>query len=197
VTRLGTYDWVVVTSPNGAARVGAALDGAGLDARAFAGARVAAIGPATAAALRTIGVRADLVPERFVAESLLDAMAAGSGPGRALLARAEVARDVLPHGLRDRGWEVDVVDAYRTVPATLTDEQRAAIQHADVITFTSSSTVDRFVEAVGAGAVPAVVACIGPVTAASARVHGLSVAVEADVHTVGGLVDALVAWARR
>ena len=94
------------------------------------------------------------------------------------------------------GWAVDVVDAYRTVPAAVTDEQRAAIAGADIITFTSSSTVDRFVEAVGASAVPPVVACIGPVTAATARGHGLTVDVEAEVHTVEGLVDALVDWSR-
>lgn len=194
---LASYDWVVVTSPNGAARMLAALSEAELDARAFGSARVAAIGPATAAALAAGGVRADLVPERFVAESLLEAMAGAGEPGRVLLARAEVARDVLPDGLRERGWAVDVVDAYRTVPAAVTDEQRAAIVGADVITFTSSSTVDRFVQAVGAGAVPPVVACIGPVTAATARAHGLAVDIEAEVHTVGGLVDALVEWARR
>ena len=194
---LGAYDWVVVTSPNGATRLLAALRGAGRDARAFGTARVAAIGPATAAALAAGGVRADLVPERFVAESLLDAMAASEGPGRALIARAEVARDVLPDGLRERGWVVDVVDAYRTVPATVTDEQRAALQRADAITFTSSSTVDRFIEAAGLGAVPPVVACIGPVTAETARRHGLTVDVEADVHTVDGLVAALVDWNQR
>jgi uroporphyrinogen III methyltransferase/synthase len=195
VARLATYDWIVVTSPNGAARLGRALDAAHLDARAFGAARVAAIGPATAAALRPLGVRADLVPERFVAEALLDALTDAAGPGRLLLARAEVARDVLPDGLRARGWEVDVVDAYRTVPATVTDRQRAGVADAEVVTFTSSSTVDRFVDAVGIDAVPAVVACIGPVTAQTARDHGLSVDVVAEVHTVPGLVDALVRWA--
>jgi len=84
---------------------------------------------------------------------------------------------------------------YRTVPAAVTTEQRAAIVGADVITFTSSSTVDRFVDAVGADGVPPVVACIGPVTAATAREHDLTVDVEAKVHTVAGLVDALVEWA--
>ena len=195
VSGLGAYDWVVVTSPNGAERLMATLGDAGLDARAFGTARVAAIGPATAAVLAGGGVRADLVPERFVAESLLEAMTGSGTPGRVLLARAEVARDVLPDGLRERGWTVDVVDAYRTVPAAVSDEQRASISRADVITFTSSSTVDRFIDAVGVEAVPPVVACIGPVTAATARGHGLTVDVEAEVHTVDGLVDALVAWA--
>ena len=140
-------------------------------------------------------MRADLVPAKFVAESLLDAMAGAGTAGRVLLARAEVARDVLTDGLRERGWTADVVDAYRTVPAAVSDEQRGIISGADAITFTSSSTVDRFVEAVGASGVPPVVACIGPVTAATARGHGLTVDVEAEVHTVDGLVAALVGWA--
>jgi uroporphyrinogen III methyltransferase/synthase len=196
VVRLGSYDWVIVTSPNGAERVGRALDEARRDARALGEARVAAIGPATAATLRAAGVRADLVPDRFVAEDLLDALVGDAATGQALLVRAEVARDVLPDGLRARGWEVDVVDAYRTAPAPVSDDQRAAIAGADVITFTSSSTVDRFVEAVGIGSVPPVVACIGPITAATARGHGLTVDVEATDHTVDGLVAALVAWAQ-
>jgi uroporphyrinogen III methyltransferase/synthase len=189
--RLDTYDWVIVTSPNGATRLLAAAS----DARAFGSARVAAIGPGTAAALAAGGIRADLVPERFVAEALLDALPAG--PGRALLARAEVARDVLPDGLRARGWEVDVVDAYRTVPAPVTEPQRRQVTAADVVTFTSSSTVDRAVAAFGVESLPPTVACIGPVTAATARDHGLTVSVEASVHTVDGLVAALVEWAAR
>jgi uroporphyrinogen III methyltransferase/synthase len=194
--RLGGYDWVVVTSPNGAARLLDAVSATGGDGRAFAGARVAAIGPGTAAALAVGGVRADLVPARFVAEGLLEVLpAASAAGGRVLLARAEVARDVLPEGLRAAGWTVDVVDAYRTVAATPTDAQRAALAGADVATFTSSSTVERFLESFGPAAVPAVVACIGPVTAATARDAGLRVDVEAPVHTVAGLVDALVDWA--
>jgi uroporphyrinogen-III synthase len=98
--------------------------------------------------------------------------------------------------LRERGWEVDVVDAYRTVPAVVSYDHRAAIVDADIITFTSSSTVDRFVDAVGVDSVPPMVACIGPVTAATARRHGLTVGIEASVHTIDGLVAALVSWAR-
>ncbi|MDP1819834.1 MAG: uroporphyrinogen-III C-methyltransferase [Acidimicrobiales bacterium] len=193
---LPTYDWVVVTSPNGAARLLEAVDAAGHDARAFAGARVAAIGPGTAATLRAGGIRADVVPDRFVAEALLDALPRppASG-GRVLLARAEVARDVLPDGLRARGWQVDVVDAYRSVPATVSPEQRAAVASADIVTFTSSSTVERFLDAFGAESVPPVVACIGPITAGTARQRGLVVDVEAPVHTIDGLVAALASWA--
>jgi uroporphyrinogen III methyltransferase/synthase len=195
--RLGSYDWVVVTSPNGAERLLEAVEANDGDARAFGGTRLAAIGPGTARALRDGGLRADVVPERFVAESLLEALpAAPPEGGRVLLARAEVARDVLPDGLRAAGWAVDVVDAYRTVPATVTDDQRAAAVSADIATFTSSSTVERYLELLGPDAVPPVVACIGPVTAATARSSGLTVDIEATEHTIPGLVDALTSWAR-
>ncbi|MEQ1787116.1 MAG: uroporphyrinogen-III synthase, partial [Acidimicrobiales bacterium] len=186
---LSTYDWIVVTSPNGAHRLLAAVP----DARAFGTAKVAAIGPGTASVLAEARITADLVPARFVAEALLDALP--DGPGRVLLARAEVARDVLPDGLRARGWEVDVVDAYRTVPAAVSDEQRTAVAAADVITFTSSSTVEHSLTAFGRDGLPTGIACIGPVTAATAREHGLAVAVEAEVHTIDGLVAALLEWA--
>jgi uroporphyrinogen III methyltransferase / synthase len=187
VGRLASYDWVVVTSANGARRLLAALH----DARDLGGVAVAAIGPGTAAVLREGNVEADLVPERFVAEGLLEAFPdPPEGGGRVLLPRAEVARDALPEGLRARGWEVDVVAAYRTLTVPVPDEVLDA--GADAITFTSSSTVTRWLEAAGPEGVPPLVACIGPVTAATAREHGLDVAVEAAEHTVEGLVAALV-----
>ena len=193
---LDGYDWVVVTSPNGARRLLRAVADDGGDARRFAAARVAAIGPGTAAVLADGGIAADVVSAKYVAEALLEAIPwPGPDGGRVLLARAAVARDVLPDGLRERGWSVDVVEAYRTVPATVTDEQRAAVAAADAVTFTSSSTVERFLELLGPDLVPPVVACIGPVTAATARDRGLAVDVEADVHTIRGLVAALAAWA--
>jgi uroporphyrinogen III methyltransferase/synthase len=192
----GGYDWVVVTSPNGAERLLAAVRDAGHDARAFGRARLAAIGPGTADALAQAHLVADLVPERFVAEALFDAFPyAGPDGGTVLLARAAVARDVLPDGLASRGWAVDVVEAYRTEPRPVDDARRAALTGAEIVTFTSSSTVTSFLDAVGADAVPPVVAVIGPVTAATARARGLTVDVEAGAHTIDGLVDALVAWA--
>jgi uroporphyrinogen-III synthase len=131
-----------------------------------------------------------------VAEALLDALPPPpAGGGRILIARAEVARDVLPEGLANRGWQVDVVPAYRTVAAAVSDRQRATVASADVVTFTSSSTVERYLDALGEATVPPVVACIGPITAATARARGLTVDVEAEVHTIDGLVAALVAWA--
>jgi uroporphyrinogen-III synthase len=138
------------------------------------------------------------VPPEFVAESLLGAFPdPPSGGGRVVIARAEVARDVLDRGLRDRGWEVRVVPAYRTVGATVEPTVVDRVRSADVVTFTSSSTVERFVEAVGSGVVPPIVACIGPVTAGTARDLGLHVDVESSVHTIEGLVAALCEWAER
>jgi uroporphyrinogen III methyltransferase/synthase len=195
---LGQYDWVVLTSPNGAERLLAAVADTGGDARSFSLTSVAAIGPSTAEVLARGGIVADLVPDRFVAEGLLESFPEiGPEGGRVLLARAAVARDVLPDGLRELGWEVDVVDAYCTLPATVTDAQRARAAEAEVVTFTSSSTVDNFIAAFGMEALPPVVACIGPITAATARAHGLTVDIEAEAHTIDGLVDALAAWAAR
>jgi uroporphyrinogen III methyltransferase / synthase len=199
VERLGDYDWLILTSPNGARRLLDALDRAGRDARALGGVRLATIGPGTAAALAEARLVPDLVPPRYVAESLLDSFpdpsASGEPQGRVLLVRAAVARDVLPAGLAERGWDVDVVDAYRSEPVPLSDAQAKALAEAEIVTFTSSSTVANLMAAAEGRPLPQVVAAIGPVTAATARDHGLSVAVEAKVHTIEGLVDALLAWA--
>jgi uroporphyrinogen III methyltransferase/synthase len=193
---VGDYDWVVLTSANGAERFLDELR----DARDLGGVRVAAIGPGTAEVLRARNVVADLVPEEFVAESLLASFPDPAPDDRraVLLARAEVARAVLPDGLRAKGWTVDEVDAYRTITGSPSEDALAKVDDADVVTFTSSSTVERFIAAVGASRVPARVACIGPITAATAREHGLHVDVEASVHTIDGLVaalaDAAPAW---
>ncbi|MEW6477537.1 MAG: uroporphyrinogen-III C-methyltransferase [Actinomycetota bacterium] len=188
--RVSDYDWVTFTSANAVTRFFAALGDVGRDTRALAAARVAAIGPGTADALAAAGVRADLVPERFVAESLLEAFP--DGPGRVLLPRAAVARDALPTGLTERGWTVDVVEAYRTVVGRPAPEALAAAATAHAITFTSSSTVTNYLTVAGDGPVPPVVACIGPITADTARSAGLTVDVVATEHTIEGLVQSLV-----
>jgi uroporphyrinogen III methyltransferase/synthase len=187
------YDWVVFTSANAAERFVALLGGGGMGS-----AKVAAIGPGTARALARWGVRADLLPDRFVAESLLEAFPSppASG-GRVLLPRAARARPVLPEGLAAAGWEVDVVEAYGIERPEPSAEALAVAATADAIAFTSSSTVRGYLEMAGVGAVPPVVACIGPVTAATARDHGIDVTVEADVHTVEGLVEALTTALQR
>jgi uroporphyrinogen III methyltransferase/synthase len=186
------YDLLCVTSPNGVKLLFERLFGAGLDARVLAGTRVAAIGPGTAAALRDHGVSADIVPDRFVAEGLVEALAEVP-VSRALIARAARARDVLPEALRARGAEVDVLALYETVAEPLSDSQLEAVAGADYVTFTSSSTVERLLEASGAqGLGDARLISIGPVTSAALREHGLKPHVEATGHDVDGLVEALV-----
>ncbi len=198
VDDLHAYALVCLTSPNGAHLLFEAMAVAGRDARALANATVAAIGPGTAAALAEHGIVADVVPERFVAEALVEALAAVEVSGRpVLIGRAAEARDVLPDALRERGAEVDVVALYETVRETTSPEAVEAAQDAEYLTFTSSSTVRNFVEAIGGrlrGA--ARVVSIGPVTSEAAREAGLEVAVEAERHDVEGLIEALLADAR-
>jgi uroporphyrinogen III methyltransferase / synthase len=194
---LDRYTWVVFTSANGVdAFFDRGLAASGLDARALAGLRVAAIGPGTTDAIARYGVRADLVPPRFVAESLLEAFPDPDGPGsRVLIARAAAARDILPEGLAERGYEVDVVAVYRTVPVEpdAADIARVRAGEVDAVTFTSSSTVKNFCDAVTALAAPQPsVITIGPATSQTARDLGLRVDVEADPHTIDGLVDAVL-----
>ncbi len=190
VAGVADYGWAVVTSPNGSERLALALGPR--DHREGSLPKLAAIGPRTAAPLVAAGYRVDLVPGRAVAEGLLEEFPPGVGR-RLLLVRAEVAREVLPAGLREAGWSVDVVVAYRNVaPEVAAGEVERAIS-ADAVTFTSESTVNRYVEVAG-GPVPRMAICIGPVTAAAARGEGFTV-VEADPHSVAGMVDAACAWA--
>jgi uroporphyrinogen III methyltransferase / synthase len=190
---LDGYDLMCLTSPNGVRFLFERLAAEGRDARALAGARVAAIGPGTAAALRERGVIADVVPERFVAEGLVEALAEVP-VRRALVARAAEARDVLPEALRERGAQVDVVALYETLPELLTEAQLEALAGADYVTFTSSSTVRFFLDAVGDRRPPAArLISIGPVTSDELRAHGLEPDVEATRHDIDGLVEALVA----
>jgi uroporphyrinogen III methyltransferase/synthase len=198
VDEIGDYDIVCLTSPNGADLLFDALAAGGRDARALAGTTVAAIGPGTARALERRGIRPDIVPERSIAESLLEALAETDLAGRrALIARAAEARDVLPDGLHERGAEVDVVALYDAVEEEVGAAALADIAAADYVTFTSSSTVTRFLEATGGVPNGARVVSIGPVTTSTARDHGLEVHVEADRHDVDGLVEALLADAAR
>jgi uroporphyrinogen III methyltransferase/synthase len=197
VPDLSAYEWLVFTSANGVrAFFDDGLAPAGLDARALAGVRLAVIGPGTDRALGGRGLRADLVPERFVAESLLEAFPAPSAAeARVLLARADVARDILPDGLTERGYAVDVLPVYRTRPATpdpaLLERVRAG--RFDAVTFTSSSTVDNFCAQVDPRPDPfPLIVSIGPVTSETARARGLRVDAEADPHTIDGLVATLL-----
>jgi uroporphyrinogen III methyltransferase/synthase len=187
---LSTYDLLVLTSPNAVE----ALFLTAYDARTLAGPRIAVIGPGTADALRAHGVRADFVPERAVAESLAQALT-GMGIGRALIARAEQARDVLPDALRAAGTEVDVLALYRTVAEPMPESQRTAALGADWLTFASASAVRFFHEAAGTLDGPRL-ASIGPITSAALREVGYEPDLEASDHTPAGLVAALVSAAR-
>ena len=194
VGAIHSYALICLTSPNGVRLLCEAMVEQGRDARALANATIAAIGPGTAGALGELGVIADIVPERFVAEALVEALAPVDVKGRpVLVARAAEAREVLPDALRERGAEVDVVALYETVREQPDPAAIESAQDADYITFTSSSTVRNLVEALG-DRMPkrARVVSIGPVTSEAARDAGLEVHVEAERHDVDGMVAALV-----
>ena len=201
---LAPYDLVCLTSPNAVAALFERLSQAGRlpqaghlprDARAFAGACVAAIGPGTARALAERGIVTDIVPERFVAEALVEALA-DIPVEHALVARAKEARDVIPDALRARGAEVDVLALYETIAEPLSARALKAARAADYITFTSSSTVRFFLDAAGGAAElsPTTrIVSIGPVTSATLREHGLEPHIEAESHDVDGVIQALLA----
>ena len=194
LARLGRYDWAVFTSVNGVRRVREELEADGRDLGALADLRLAAIGPSTADALREGGLEVEVVPEEYRAEALAGMLAGEVRGRRVLLARAAEARDVLPERLRDAGAEVDEVPAYETLTASPEDVDlggRLATGDVDWLTFTASSTVRNFVRLVGADAGRARVACIGPVTAGTARELGLPVDLVASDYTIPGLVRAL------
>ena len=182
---LGVGDWLVLTSPNGAARAAAAIT-------LPDGVKVAAIGPGTAKRASEEGIPIHLVPRQSIAEGLLEEFPTPrQHSGRVVLARAAVARSTLPDGLREAGWDVMDVPAYRTTAVPLTTEQRRSAVSADAVVFTSSSTVERLVDEVGAGAVPPLIASIGPATTDTAVRRGLNVAVQAAEHTIEGVITAL------
>jgi uroporphyrinogen III methyltransferase/synthase len=199
VRQLSTYDWVVFTSANGVARFWQQLEAASGSGRLPDEVQVAAIGPATAAALERRGVRPDVVPEEYVAEAVADAMTGLEEIGgcRVLLPRAAGARQVLPERLRAAGAAVDEVTAYESRPdfdgiAGLQDGlRRDAI---DMVTFTAASTVRHFVEAAGADLGRARVAVIGPITADAARAAGVRVDAVAREYTEEGLLQAIVEY---
>lgn len=213
LSHLGDYDWVVFTSDNGVqaffdrlARTADARPNSPADARALASCRVAAIGPATAAALAKRGIVADAVPARYVAEAVFDAMKAQAdlAGARVLLARALVAREALPQLLRQAGAQVDVAAAYRTVaPDDLSTHVQALREdllggRVDALTFTSSSTALNLAQAVGPDFAQlldksgATAFSIGPITTKTLRELGVDHLVEATESTVDGVVSALV-----
>ncbi|GFK93815.1 Uroporphyrinogen-III C-methyltransferase [Fundidesulfovibrio magnetotacticus] len=199
--RLNCFDWLVFTSVNGVKCFFAEMDAMALDARALGGLKVAAIGPATAQALAERGIRADFVPEKYVAESVVEGLLALQiGGKRVLIPRAAQAREVLPEELARAGAQVEVLPVYETKLAQQDpDEVLAAIEEGEIhfLTFTSSSTVDNFFQVVPAARVAALrdkltIACIGPVTAATLKKHGFEPDVQPENYTIPALAQSLV-----
>ncbi len=196
IARLDSYDWLIFTSVNGVRYFVDRLDRSAVDFRSLK-AKICAIGPATRAAVEALHLKVDKMPDEYVAESLVKAFASEDlNFCRILLPRAAVARDLVPAELKRRGATVDVVEAYRTVipEDAVSRAQQVLSQTPHWITFTSSSTVKHFLEiAGGADALRGMkLASIGPITSKTIRDHGLEVSVEANPHTVPGLIDALI-----
>jgi len=190
------YDWIVFTSPNGVTAFFEMFYKLYDDARDIGGARIAAIGPATAQRVRDFHLKVDLQPKEFIAEAVLQEFKTQGDLEnlRILIARAEEARDLLPKGLEALGAIVDVAFAYKTVaePSDRTAARsRLAAEGADMITFTSSSTVENFLALGLPWPKGMLVASIGPITSQTARDRGLTVGVEAQQHDIPGLVEAI------
>jgi uroporphyrinogen III methyltransferase/synthase len=203
IAELSAFDWIVFTSVNGVSCFFERLFGTGRDVRALGHLRTAAIGPATAERLKSFGLASDLVPENYRAESIIAAFRGQDIGGKSiLLPRAQEARQILPEELTAMGATVREVAAYKTEPVSRDRQtliERLATAAVDLITFTSSSTVKNFKAllpearfgelAAGVGA-----ACIGPVTAATARQLGFDVRIEAQIYTIPGLCEAILAY---
>jgi uroporphyrinogen III methyltransferase/synthase len=197
LARIADYGWAIFTSQNAVRIFWESLRADGRDARSLADVKIAAVGPATASALLDCGLAVDVAPDRFVAEALLDELRLRRDVrgARVLYVAAEGARETLHDGLDELGAVVDHVVAYRSVPDGAGAEQlrqRLLDDGADLVTFTSASSVSAFVAAVGVDAarrVPA--ASIGPITSEEARAAGLEVLIEATESTMAGLVDAI------
>lgn len=201
ISNIDSYKWLVLTSSNGVEYFFEQLTKAGKDSRSLYNVKIAAIGSATAKALAAHGITADLVPSTYKAEELADALQQNITSGdKVLIARAKVAREVLPERLRELGAQVDVITAYETVTdCENKDELLALLENgeADMITFTSSSTVTNMLDILGNKKdllQKTVIAAIGPVTAATCIKNGLTPAVTAAEYTIDGLMSAIQSY---
>lgn len=199
IAQRASYQWLVFTSVNGVKYFWQRLHYAGLDSRALGGLKVAAIGPATADILREQGIQPDFIPERYVAEGIVEGLLAlGMAGQKVLLPRAREAREVLPDDLRAAGAVVDVVPVYVTVPALARREQVLDMLEQGrihCVTFGSSSTVENFLSTIPLEILkkyPAVrLAAIGPITAKTLEKHGLPCDIQPKEYTIPALVEAL------
>jgi uroporphyrinogen-III synthase len=201
VKDLKNYDWLILTSANGVESLWERLRKLRITRRSFSHLQIAAIGPATKRAIVKHGLKVKMVPEEYVAESVVKGLRDKVNGKRVLLVRAKVARDVIPDSLRAAGAQVDVVEAYETVVpersrARLRSLMKDKVRRPHVITFTSSSTVRNFAELLGAQKKNALknveFASIGPVTSATLRELQMPVSIEAREFTMGGLIRAIV-----
>jgi uroporphyrinogen-III synthase len=200
------YDWLILTSVNGVGVFFSRLQAVGLGPERLLHLDIAAIGPATAAAIEEHGLPVDVVPDEYVAESVVEALRSQVQGKKVLLVRAKVARDVIPQELRAAGATVHVMEAYETVVpessrGRLHDVLGDPAQRPTVITFTSSSTARNFVELLGPenlGQLDGItIASIGPVTSKTLRELGITVTLEAREYTIAGLVDGLAEYAAK
>ena len=197
ISRLADYAWVIFTSTNGVQHFFERLALAGKDARAFGHAKIAAIGTATAEELGRHGIQADIVPQEFRAEGVVEAMQGELSAGmKILLPRAQEAREILPESLRKLGAIVDVASVYETVAACENGKdinEKLSQGEIDLVTFTSSSTVKNLIQALGStDALQHVqTAVIGPITAATCRNYGIEPDIVAEEYTIDGLVKAI------
>ena len=198
---LKNYDWLILTSANGVEAMWNRLRRLRITRRQLKHLQIAAIGPATKKAIVKHGLKVKMVPEEYVAESVVKGLKDKVNGKRVLLVRAKVARDVIPDSLRAAGAQVDVVEAYETVVPEKSKMRLRAImkkkeERPHVVTFTSSSTVRNFVELLGRSQAKGLkniqFASIGPVTSATLKELGLPVSLEAREFTMGGLIRAIV-----
>ncbi len=200
---IADYDWLILTSVNGVEAIAARMKRLRVSPNKFKHLQIAAIGPATREEIESLGLKVDVVPQRYIAESVVESLKGKVEGKRVLLARAKVARDVIPHELRKMGAQVDVVEAYETVvPASSRARLRSIMKdpkrRPHIVTFTSSSTVKNFVALLGGRGRPPHTrlkgihfASIGPVTSATLLESGLPVDIEATEYTIPGLIQAI------
>lgn len=203
--KLPAYDWLLLTSVNGVKALKKRMDRAEISPTMLKHLAIAAIGPATRLEIEKLGLKVDVMPEQYVAESVVSVLRERVSGKRVLLIRAKVARDIIPKGLRTYGAEVEVIEAYETVlPAHAEVRLREAFlsdaAKPDIVTFTSSSTAKNFFTLCGRGHSPqevlkgVTVASIGPVTSATLAEIGIKATIEAAEHTIKGLVQAITAF---
>ena len=193
---LDKFGWLIFSSPNAVSIFIDGLQNSGSDIRCLAGLRIAAVGSSTASYLAERGLKADLIPKRFLAEGLLEEFAKidSSSAQGILIPRALSARETLPEGLRSQGFQVKVLPIYKTVAGSPDQTVVEQVKNGDydAVTFVSSSAVKNFKSIIGAPKDSAVIVSIGPITSETAHDNGIVITAEANDHTLSGVIESLV-----